>query len=387
MFIDLVIPDLSLTAGGPTRTITQLSSALASFSGSEVRLISQAIRGSSILLPSGSAVKSHIDQTASPLSFKFGLPAHRAMKRAFTQMQPQIIHFNGIWHPLNHWCIRVAQRHTIPFVIQPHGMLEPWALEWRALKKRIALAVYQRRDLESAALLVATSEREAENLRHLGFQNPIAVIPNGIDLVGMKYSSNTDAFTPRKCRYALFLGRIHQVKGLMNLLRAWAKIRPEGWVLQLAGPDEAGHLGDVLALAEQLGVSDQIEYLGEFDDRAKWAIYRGADLFVLPSFSENFGIVVAEALSQGLPVITTTGTPWKDLRTYGCGWWVDPSEAGLCNALREAFTQPAGGLIEMGVRGRQYVQRYDWLVIADQMFDVYRWVLGQGALPSCLFKE
>jgi len=387
MLLDLVIPDLSLTAGGPTRTITQLSSALAAFTGLEVRLISQAIEGSAILLPSGTAVKTHIDKTTSPLSFKLGLPALRVMERALSQKQPQILHLNGIWHPLLHWCVRYAKRHDIPYIIQPHGMLEPWALEWRAVKKRIALAVYQRSDLESATLLVATSEQEANNLRRLGFNNSIVVIPNGVDLVGLKLPSTTKAALPRASRYALFLGRIHQVKGLENLLRAWASLRPEGWVLQLAGPDEAGHLGYLVGIAEQLGISDEVQFLGELDDRAKWTIYRGADLFVLPSFSENFGVVVAEALSQGLPVITTTGTPWEDLRTYGCGWWVEPSEAGLRDALREAFNQPANGLIKMGERGRQYIQRFDWSVIASQMFDAYRWVLGQGERPSCLFKE
>ena len=384
MLIDLVIPGLSLAAGGPTRTVVQLSDALADCSGVAVRLISQSYVGAEILLPQKDAVKCCVGQTTSAASLKLGLSGRQAMQRALAEKQPQIYHINGIWNPLSHWCARAGRRHAIPLVIQPRGMLEPWALGWRATKKRLALALYQRRDLESAALLVATAEQEGENLRRFGLRQPIAVIPNGVDLVGGKWPCATEAATPRAVRHALFLGRVHPVKGLENLLGAWAKVQPEGWILQLAGPDEGGHLGDVLALAERLGISDQVQYLGEFDDRAKWDVYRGADLFVLPSFTENFGVAVAEALSQGLPVITTTGTPWEDLRTFGCGWWVAPNGAGLQDALKKAFSLPPDRLVEMGVRGRDYVQRYDWSVIAGQMLDAYRWVLGQESLPDCI---
>ena len=387
MLIDLVIPGLSLAAGGPTRTVVQLSDAFADCSDVAVRLISQSYVGAEILLPQKDAVECCVGQTTRAASLKLGLSGRQAMQRALGEKQPQIYHINGIWSPLSHWCARAAKRHAIPLVIQPRGMLEPWALGWRATKKRLALALYQRRDFESAALLVATAEQEAENLRRFGLRQPIAVIPNGVDLVGGKWPSATKAGAPRAVRHALFLSRIHPKKGLENLLKAWAKVRPEGWKLQLAGPDEGGHLGDVLALAERRGISDQIQYLGEFDDRTKWAVYRSADLFVLPTFSENFGVVVAEALSQGLPVITTTGTPWEDLRTYGCGWWVAPSEAGLRDALTEAFALPAGHLVQMGARGRQYVQRYDWSVIAGQMLDAYHWVLGKGSLPDCVRLE
>lgn len=385
MLIDLVIPDLSLAAGGPTRTVVQLSTALACCSDTAVRLISQAHTGVDSLLPNHkSAVETGVGYTTSAARLKLGLPGRETLQRALAKKHPQIIHSNGIWHPLNHWAARAARRHAIPLVIHPRGMLEPWALGWHATKKRLALALYQRRDLESAALLVATAEQEAENLRRLGLHQPIAVIPNGVDLQGGRSASCTEAVGPRTIRHALFLSRVHPKKGLENLLMAWANIQPRGWVLQIAGPDEGGHLRQVLALAERLGISEQLQYLGEFDDRAKWAVYRDADFFILPTFSENFGVVVAEALSQGLPVITTTGTPWEDLHTYGCGWWVEPSEAGLREALTEAFALSAGGLVEMGERGRAYVQRYDWSVIAGQMLEAYRWVLGHGPLPECI---
>lgn len=384
MLVDLVIPGLSLAAGGPTRTVVQLSAALAEFADVEVRLISQARAGADILLPQGSVVECCVGHATNAMRLKLGLPGLQALHSAHARKHPQIIHSNGIWHPLNHWSARAARRHGIPLVIQARGMLEPWALGWRATKKRLGLLFYQQRDLDSAALLVATADQEAQNLRQFGLRQPIAVIPNGVDLQRGKYARTAEAVRPKTVRHALFLSRVHPKKGVENLLMAWANSQPRDWVLQIAGPDEGGYLGQVLASAERLGISEQVQYLGEFDDRAKWAVYRGADLFVLPTFSENFGVVVAEALSQGLPVITTTGTPWEDLRTYGCGWWVEPSEAGLREALMEAFALPTGRLVEMGERGRGYAQRYDWSLIAGQMLDAYRWVLGQGERPACV---
>lgn len=384
MLVDLVISGLSPAAGGPTRTLLQLAAALTDQDGVGVRLISQSHTHAPVLVPHASDVECYVGTSLVDWRLQLGLTGRKALNQATALVSPHVLHSNGIWHPLNHWCAHAARRLGVPLVIQPHGMLEPWALGWRANKKRLAMALYQRRDLESAALLVATAEQEAENLRRLNLRQPIAVIPNGVDLQGGTGAYATEDASSKTIRHAVFLGRVHPVKGLGNLLRAWAKCQPRQWILQIAGPDEGGHLGEVLGLAKRLGITNQVQYLGEFDDQAKWDVFHGADLFVLPSFTENFGIVVAEALSQGLPVITTTGTPWDDLRTYGCGWWVEPSEAGLQGALTEAFALPAGRLVEMGQRGRNYVQRYDWLVIAGQMIAAYRWVLGQGSLPDCI---
>lgn len=382
MRIDMAIPSLSLAAGGPTRTVVQLCDSLARKTGVGVRLISQKDTAERVSLPEGETIDVCIGESARQLNLKLGQPGRQALHRAFARYHPQILHNNGIWHPMNHWATRVADRHGIPIVIQPRGMLEPWALGWHAGKKRCALALYQQRDLASATLLVATAEQEAENLRRFGLRQPIAVIPNGVDRKAGKGPSDRQCSSNQsKCR-ALFLSRVHPKKGLLILLRAWAAAQPTSWILSIAGPDEDGHLSEVVALAETLGIREQVEYLGEFDDQAKWDIYRSADLFVLPTFSENFGVVVAEALSQGVPVITTTGTPWKDLATHGCGWWVEPMEAELRAALTEAFMLPPGRLVEMGERGRDYAQRYDWSVIAEEMMDAYQWVLGQGPLPE-----
>ena len=139
-------------------------------------------------------------------------------------------------------------------------------------------------------------------------------------------------------RTMLFLSRIHPKKGLLNLVRAWHAAAPgKEWRLVIAGPDEGGHLAELKQLVHQLGLQLQVTFPGEIANEEKWAFYAAAEICVLPSFSENFGLMVGEALVAGTPVIATTGTPWAELQAHGCGWWVEPTIGGLCAAIRSAW--------------------------------------------------
>ena len=207
------------------------------------------------------------------------------------------------------------------------------------------------------------------------------VIPNGVQL-GAAQPHSLERNPEFAVRNALFLSSIHPKKGLLNLVMAWKRVRPSSWRLVIAGPDEGGHLNDVLQKIRKLGLETIVDYMGEVEGDAKAALFEKADLFVLPSFSENFGIVVAEALANGLPVITTRGTPWEGLLHHGCGWWIEPTVVALTEALREALTLDNDALQLMGSNGRDYVREFDWGKIAKQTVDVYRWVLGQGSQPT-----
>ena len=258
-----------------------------------------------------------------------------------------VIHDHGMWLATNHAAATFASKRRVPRIVSPRGMLSSWALQRSGTKKRLAWHAYQKRDLATATAFHATSQLEADEIRASGLAQPIAVIPNGVQIPSSVVSSSE-----RKGRRTmLFLSRIHPKKGLLNLVRAWHAASPgEQWQLIIAGTDDDRHAAEVQQEIARLNISDQVSFPGEISDANKWQAYGSADAFVLPSFSENFGLVVAEALAIGVPVITTTGMPWQDVCARRAGWRVEPSVAGLTTAIREATNLSPRELQQMGSR-------------------------------------
>jgi len=373
--------------GGPARTVSQLTAAIAKNARFSVSLVSQKLIGDPVITQNEAGVDRRIEVTKSRILVKFALPLLKGLRTALNEQQPAILHDHGVWMPCNHHVAVMARKTGIPLVIHPRGMLEPWALQHRGWKKRVALRLYQNRNLETVELFFATSELEAENIRQLGFRQPIAVIPNGVDVLGSQSIRAFQAGAEKGQRIALFLSRIHPKKGLLNLVEAWADVRPTNWRLCLAGPDENGHLSEVMRRVQVLGLGESVEYVGEVEGDTKAALYESADLFILPSFSENFGVVVAEALAYGVPVITTRGTPWEGLTSNNCGWWVDPTVQALAITMRDAMSMDSEKLRIMGAKGRVYSGEFNWANIGQQTVDAYKWVLGQGSKPGCVFDD
>ena len=167
------------------------------------------------------------------------------------------------------------------------------------------------------------------------------------------------------------------------LLDVWKKLAPENWLLVIAGNDDSNHLPVIERKISEHGLGERVVIAGPLFGEAKEAAYRNADLFVLPSYSENFGIVVAEALGFGVPVLTTTGCPWQELKTHKCGWWVEPTPAGIETALNEALKTTNEELSSMGRRGRRLVEKnYQWPGIAERMLEFYDWLLDEGRQPD-----
>lgn len=378
-----VVASLHPGAGGPSRTVIQLTDALAELKEFDVSLVSQRLAGD-LSIPSNAKVNRYVIESNYRAVLRTGLPAKKVLMKLARNPPSTVIHSHGLWTPINHWAAVAARRRGLPLIIQPRGMLEPWALTQKAAKKKIAMVLFQRNDIETSKLLVATSTKEYEGIRAVGFKNPIAIIPNGILMNEISARPFEKPSTRNGNRSVLFLSRIHRGKGLINLIHAWAVISPVGWRLKIAGPNEDGHLEEVSRAARALGILDSIDYLGEIDGEKKTRTYEVSDLFVLPTFSENFGVVVAEALAHGLPVITTRGAPWAALETYGCGWWIDIGVNPLVLALREAMKMTDTERQAMGARGKEFVKRYNWHDIATKLSDVYRWVLGEGGRPKCV---
>jgi glycosyltransferase involved in cell wall biosynthesis len=284
-----------------------------------------------------------------------------------------VLHDNGIWLPHNHQlAVLAAQRH-IPRVVSMRGMLEPWAFRHKRIKKWLAWQLYQHRDLQRAQLLHATAAQEARNLEGFGFGVPVRMIRNGVDLPEIEPG---EAAARNAChageRAALFLGRIYPVKGLPMLVEAWARVRPRGWRLQIVGPDEAGHRSKVEHAVSVSGLDGVVSFLGPIQGKAKSSAYFNADLFVLPSYSESFGMAIAEALAHGLPVLTTNGAPWPELTVRGCGWSVDPTVAGIAQGLWQATSQEPAALRAMGAKGRAWVAAdFTWDAVANRFLAAY----------------
>jgi glycosyltransferase involved in cell wall biosynthesis len=374
------VDTLHPSAGGPPRVVVQISDALSHIPGVDVTLVCQVYQSEGAVCSTSPTVTRRDMKSRSRVAVALGLPARAGYRSSLAHTTRTVVHNHGLWCAANHWAARFAREAHVPLVLQPHGMLEPWALQHRRAKKSLAMALYQRKDLQQANLLIATAEEEYQTLRSLGLRNPIAVIPNGVELphTDRRQSERSGART----RTALFLSRVHAKKGLLNLIKAWSAVRPTGWRLQIAGPDEGGHLVQVMREAELAGIQDVIEYVGEVEGLHKARAFSDADLFVLPTFSENFGVAVAEAMSYGLPVITTRGAPWSALASHGCGWWIDIGVDPLARCLSEATALPDRDREEMGCRGREYVQRFAWPTIAQQTADTYQWLLRTGPKPE-----
>lgn len=284
---------------------------------------------------------------------------------------PDLFHDSGLWWRHNREIAAAAGRYSKPLVVSVRGMLEPAALKHRAWKKLIAWHLYQKRILNHAAALHVTGDLEAENVCALGLQPQVACIPNGLTV-----PAHYPARDPGASKRVVFLGRLHPIKGLPMLIEAWARIRPPDWALEIAGPDEDGHLCTLQAQVEALGLKGAVQFTGAVRGSEKQALLARANVFVLPSYSENFGLAAGEALAAGVPVIASKGTPWAALETEHCGWHVATSVDGLEAGLRMAFGTSAEILIAMGRRGHAYVLRtFSWRRAAEEMRQIYQRVL------------
>lgn len=373
--------------GGPSRSVPALAGALAA-RGVTVELITCASAPGQAppLLPSDAQVRTQLVSRANR-SRRWWTRTNdfaRAVRERGRAEGDWLIHDHGLWLPNNHAVAWAAQALGVPRLVSPRGMLTAWSRRHRGWKKAMAWWLYQRRDLKTAPVLHATSPVEVQDFRNAGLTQPVAMIPNGVELPPGNWKSE---IPNRKSgtRTVLFLGRIHLIKGLLDLVRAWGIVRPAGWRVVLAGNDEGGHVNEIKAECRKQKVEPDFDFLGPVEGERRWDLYRSADLFVLPSHSENFGIVVAEALACGVPVITTHGTPWEDLVTHGCGWWIPIGVEPLAAALHEALGRTDEERHARGRRGPQLVERkYSWTGVAAQMHAVYQWMVGQGGKPGCV---
>ncbi len=305
---------------------------------------------------------------------------------ALTDARLDVLHAHGLWmYPSR--LGRDWARHTgRPHLVSPHGMLDPWALAHNHWKKRLVAAWFEQAHLREATCLHALCASELEAIRDYGLDNPVCVIPNGVDLPDgpVPVSPPWYGKVAEDRRVLLYLGRIHPKKGLRFLLEGLAAApQTAAWTLVIAGWDQDGHEAELKALAAALGIEDTLLFVGPLQGDAKAAAFVHADAFVLPSLSEGLPMTVLEAWSHGLPVLMTPPCHLPEGVERAAAIEVDATAEGLACGLGQLFEMSVEERAAMGCRGLALVkQRYTWPQVASRMQGVYEWLLGGGVAPA-----
>jgi glycosyltransferase involved in cell wall biosynthesis len=292
---------------------------------------------------------------------KIGVPQGFASALARDTSKDTVAHIHGLWRYPSLVGAPLLRRLGVPYVMSVHGLLMPGPLRHRGVPKRVALRLLEKRNLEAAAAVLVSSRLERAGLERLNLHlaNVVEVAP-GLTRAATDFLWRTvrPAATVRKV--ILCVARLHPIKRISELLAAFATLASDNptWDLHVVGPEEdSTYARQLRDFVDTAGLSKRVSFAGVVNGEALWLRYLSADLFVLPSSTENFGLAVLEALTAGIPVIATTGTIWSELPEVGCGWWVEATAAGLRSALVAAMALPDDSRRAMGQRGAAFAER------------------------------
>ena len=374
MKILFFISSLSLKSGGPSRSVPMMAKGLAGV-GVEVTLMTNYSDDMNTHALEGTSVNLYV------LEGKFSKDDIEAymVKESF-----DIVQLQSLWSLDYHKLAQICRKHHIPYLITPRGMLEPWSLQQKAIKKKLAMLLYQKNDLNKAACIYTTAQMEAQNVHNLGIKTPCSVIPNGIETDGYPCRMSGDIVK----KQILFLSRIHVKKGIELLIDAWKVLVADfpDWKIKIVGNGEEEYILSLKEKISKSGLQESIEILPPVFGQAKIDLYQSSALFVLPSYSENFGMVIAEAMSCGIPVITSEFTPWDFLNEEKAGWCIKLDQNTLEITIREALTMSNVDLYEMGQNAAKLVRKkYDYRNVTRQIIQLYGWLLHGGEKPEFVF--
>jgi glycosyltransferase involved in cell wall biosynthesis len=375
-----VADSLAVESGGTAASCAQLAVQLRR-SGMDVAVLTCSANGGAPAWPLDPEIAVSNCPPAMPRRVGF---CPRFRRTAASLSRPDVIHVHGLWR-LHYWqAARYARALQIPSVVSLHGMLFRKALAEHGSQKRLARWLFQDRALRMAACLHATSASEIVEARRLGFPAPIALVPWGVDMPERAASAAAPRRSLAEGRTVLYFGRLHPRKGVDVLLRAWSRLgRRQADRLVIAGADPEGYRAALEALAIELAVNDSIVWVGVASGAERESLFERASVVVLPSAYENFGLVIAEALARGVPVIATQGAPWASLLEEECGWWIPAGLEPLAVALADALGRSDADLHAMGERGRRFARgRFRWECSATAMRELYEWLAGRRRQPA-----
>lgn len=327
-------------------------------------------------------------------ALRYSISMKHYMEKLFFISSNRIIHAHNLWNYICYLSLKISKKYDVPLVVSIRGSLYEWSIKQSRLKKSLAWFLFQKRVLQHASCIHVTEIRELEAVRGLGINSPIAIIPNGINLnefdnleskivakqrLGLKPSKN----------YILFLSRLHPKKGIEFLIDGWIDLasRYQEWDLLIVGPEyDKKYVDSLKSVIASHSLSSRVIFTGMLEGQDRLSAFAASSLFVLPSFSENFGVAIAEAMASKLPVITTRGTPWEEIETFQAGWWVELNKSSINGALREALECDVNVLHQRGVNGFELIRRYEWKFQAIKMKQIYKYILEGGEKPLFLYE-
>lgn len=369
-----IVPNIGREAAGPTYSVPRICKSLLG-KGVEVTLTTLVDRDT----PNYGFIKAFRQDLHFLKRLGFSSELLEWLRSQAKKNESKIYHSHSLWMMPNVYPGWASKGLKVKLIISPRGTLSAYALNINKWVKKLFWIFLQGPVVRQASCLHATAESEYRDIRALGLTQPVCIIPNGIDV---------PVFEPKQSnlnhRTLLYLGRIHPKKGLINLLHAWAQVENHfpDWKLKIIGPNEISHLEDLLKLRDKLSL-ERVEITDPLYGEDKLNAYRDAEIFVLPTHSENFGMTVAESLAAGTPVIVTQGAPWPEIGIKNAGWWIDIGVEPLVCCLRQALSMESADLVKMGANGRRWmIESYSWDAIACEMAMVYRWMLEGGMPPK-----
>lgn len=378
------IYDLTALSGGPSTCVCDIMQGLHDIGASVELLTVKPVDNSVKNLGDGSVwLKEVVYDYRTPIRYS------RNIRTALARSNYDLYHANTLWTDATHSTCAYARKAGKPYILSPHGMLYPTALAISTWKKKLMLGLWFNKDIREAACLHATCRQEMEHCRAFGYKGPIAVIPNAVVFPEGVSLKNENYRDPAGRRQIGFLGRLHPIKKVENIIYAISQLSSEEksrLSFQIMGKYDDRYEQWLREETKRLGLDDCVEFVGFVSGEEKYNRLSKLSALMVPSAQENFGMIVPEALICGTPVYASLGTPWEELNECNAGWWKDNEPDTIADVIREILSATDRELLEKGQNGRKLMeQKYEQHIVAGMMEHLYEWIVNGGEKPDFVY--